>query len=206
MSKKRGLSLDEKRSRMLDIFYEKKDFFLLKELERIAPKEKGIISQSVKDVVMSLVNDDLVDSEKIGTSVYFWAFPSKATANRKRKLSDLNEKIAKSSKSYNDTMCNIDKATEGRENSDERNMCLSKLNALKDKKTDIESKLQMYRDCDPEVLKEMQKEILQSNQASNRWTDNIYSLHSWIEQKFPSISINDLDKQFGIPEDLDYIE
>jgi len=206
MSKKRGLSLDEKRSRMLDIFYEKKDFFLLKELERIAPKEKGIISQSVKDVVMSLVNDDLVDSEKIGTSVYFWAFPSKATANRKRKLSDLNEKIAKSSKSYNDTMGNIDKASEGRENSDERNTCLGKLNALKERKIEIESKLQMYRDCDPEVLKEMQREIIQSNQASNRWTDNIYSLHSWIEQKFPSISINDLDKQFGIPEDLDYIE
>jgi len=206
MSKKRGLSLDEKRSRMLDIFYEKKDFFLLKELERIAPKEKGIISQSVKDVVMSLVNDDLVDSEKIGTSVYFWAFPSKATANRKRKLSDLNEKIAKSSKSYIDTMGNINKASEGRENSDERNTYLSKLNALKDRKIEIESKLQMYRDCDPEVLKEMQREIIQSNQASNRWTDNIYSLHSWIEQKFPSISINDLDKQFGIPEDLDYIE
>lgn len=40
-SKKRGVSAEEKRSRMLDLFYEKKDFFLLKELERIAPKEKG---------------------------------------------------------------------------------------------------------------------------------------------------------------------
>ena len=27
--------------RMLEIFYEKKDFFLLKEMEKIAPKEKG---------------------------------------------------------------------------------------------------------------------------------------------------------------------
>ena len=41
MSKKRGLSLEEKRTKMLEIFYEKKDFFLLKELEKIAPKEKG---------------------------------------------------------------------------------------------------------------------------------------------------------------------
>ena len=41
MSKKRGLSVEEKRKRMLDLFYEKKDFFLLKELEKIAPKEKG---------------------------------------------------------------------------------------------------------------------------------------------------------------------
>ena len=41
MSKKRGLSLEEKRTKMLEIFYDKKDFFLLKELERIALKEKG---------------------------------------------------------------------------------------------------------------------------------------------------------------------
>ena len=26
---------------MLEIFYEKKDFFLLKEMEKIAPREKG---------------------------------------------------------------------------------------------------------------------------------------------------------------------
>ena len=53
-SKKRGLSLEEKRQRMLEIFYTKKEFFLLKELEKIGPKEKGITSQSVKDVVQSL--------------------------------------------------------------------------------------------------------------------------------------------------------
>ncbi len=41
MSKRRGLSVEEKRTRLLNIFYEKKDFFLLKELEKIAPKEKG---------------------------------------------------------------------------------------------------------------------------------------------------------------------
>lgn len=35
--------------------------------------------QSVKDVLQSLVDDGLVDSERIGTSNYFWAFPSKAS-------------------------------------------------------------------------------------------------------------------------------
>ena len=42
------------------------------------PQEKGIISQSVKEVLTSLCDDGLVDTEKVGTSVYFWAFPSKA--------------------------------------------------------------------------------------------------------------------------------
>lgn len=42
--------------------------FQLKELEKLGPK-KGIISQTVKDVVQSLVDDDLVSKDKIGTSV-----------------------------------------------------------------------------------------------------------------------------------------
>ena len=43
-------------------------YFQLKELEKLGPK-RGVISQSVKDVVQSLVNDDLVLKDKIGTSV-----------------------------------------------------------------------------------------------------------------------------------------
>ena len=60
MSKKRGLSVDEKRSKMLEVFYEKKEVFQLKELEKICPKEKGITPMSVKEILQSLVDDDLV--------------------------------------------------------------------------------------------------------------------------------------------------
>ena len=44
-------------------------------------KEKGITSMSVKEILTSLVDDGMVDTDKIGTSVYFWAFPSKASQN-----------------------------------------------------------------------------------------------------------------------------
>lgn len=47
--------------------------FQLKELEKLGPK-KGVISQSVKDVVQSLVDDDLVLKDKIGTSVSISAY------------------------------------------------------------------------------------------------------------------------------------
>lgn len=75
MSKRKGVSAEEKKTRMLQLFYEKKEFFQLKELEKIAPKEKGIIVNSVKDVVQSLVDEGLIDTDRIGTSVYYWAFP-----------------------------------------------------------------------------------------------------------------------------------
>ena len=94
MSKKRGLSLEEKRERMIEIFYEKKEVFQLKDLEKIAPKEKGITAQTVKEVLQSLVDDGKIDSDKIGTSVYFWAFPSKAFNKKKQKLETLKQSSA----------------------------------------------------------------------------------------------------------------
>ena len=224
-SKKRGLSLEEKRSRLLDIFYQKKDFFLLKELEKIAPKEKGklkinplqlsqidnddqhlgIVSQSVKDVLQSLVDDDLVDTEKIGTSVYFWSFPSKQTAKRKRKLVETEAKLEDSAKKLKVVQDKIKEAKKGREETKEREEALKKLIDMKARKEELEKEIQKYKDCDPEILKKLQDEIKMAKDGANRWTDNIFALHSWISKKFPSISIADLNKQFQIPEDLDYV-
>lgn len=75
MSKRKRVSADEKRSRMLGFFHEKKEFFSLNELEKILPTETGIIMQAVKDVLQDLVDNGLVASEKIGSSIYFWSFP-----------------------------------------------------------------------------------------------------------------------------------
>ena len=43
----------------------------MQDIEKLAPK-KGVIQQSVKEVVQALVDDDLVHQEKIGASNYFW--------------------------------------------------------------------------------------------------------------------------------------
>ena len=95
---------------MLDLFHEKKDFFQLKELEKIAPKEKGIVQGTVKDVIQSLVDDGLVDTDKIGTSVYFWAFPSKAINTKQRKLEELEQQNEALKKTRADVEAKLEKA------------------------------------------------------------------------------------------------
>lgn len=74
MSKKR-VTIDEKRARILEIFYDSQEFFNLKDIENIASKEKGVVLQSVKDVLQALVDDGFVKTEKVGSAIYFWAFP-----------------------------------------------------------------------------------------------------------------------------------
>jgi hypothetical protein len=56
---KKGLSLEQKREKVLGIFNESDEVYQLKEIEKIAPG-RGVVLQSVKEVVQSLVDDGLV--------------------------------------------------------------------------------------------------------------------------------------------------
>lgn len=205
MSKKRGLSLEEKRTRLLELFFERKDFFLLKELEKIAPKEKGITSMSVKEVLQSLVDDNLVDTDKIGTSIYFWAYPSKAMHTRKQKLQQLTEQISECEKKIASTTKLLKQANIGREQSDDRETILQELAQQEKLCKELEKELERYRECDPEVLENMQKETLMAKEGANRWTDNVFTIKSWCVRKF-GLEEKMIDKNFEIPEDFDYVE
>lgn len=57
---------------------------------RRATHGRRAVAQSVKDVLQSLVDDGLVDTERIGTSNYYWAFPSKGLQIRKRKIEEID--------------------------------------------------------------------------------------------------------------------
>ncbi|XP_072944725.1 meiotic nuclear division protein 1 homolog [Epargyreus clarus] len=205
MSKKRGLSADEKRSKMLEIFHQSKDFFQLKELEKIAPKEKGITMQSVKEVIQSLVDDHLVDTEKIGTSVYFWSFPSKAKNAKKRKLLDLQNELEETSKKLKKAEDSIASQSVGREDNDERKITLTNLENVEKQEAELKKELQKYRDCDPEYIAQLKAETEDLKSAVNRWTENIYILKSYIKNTF-QMENEIIDQNFNIPPDMDYIE
>ena len=59
MSKRRGMAKAEKRQRLQAIFFDEKSPFTLKEMEKIGGKQ-GIVSQSIKEVLQELVDDNLV--------------------------------------------------------------------------------------------------------------------------------------------------
>jgi len=50
--KKRGMSLEDKRANILEIFHESKSVFLLKDIEKLGSK-KGVVFQSIKDVLQA---------------------------------------------------------------------------------------------------------------------------------------------------------
>uniref|UniRef100_A0A672NY25 Meiotic nuclear divisions 1 homolog (S. cerevisiae) n=1 Tax=Sinocyclocheilus grahami TaxID=75366 RepID=A0A672NY25_SINGR len=113
----KGLSflLHKKRSRMMEICFETKDAFQLKDIEKIAPKSRGITSMSVKEVLQSLVDDNMVDTERVGISNYYWAFPSKALHARKCRLEELERQHEDGNQRKKALQQAVDKAKVGRE-------------------------------------------------------------------------------------------
>ncbi|KAK3507748.1 hypothetical protein QTP70_035009 [Hemibagrus guttatus] len=182
-----------------------KDVFQLKDIEKIAPKTKGITPMSVKEVLQSLVDDNMVDSERVGTSNYFWAFPSKALHARKRKLEDL-EKLHEDGKQRHAALQQaVKKAKEGRQDTEERAALHKELKSLREQRDALRAELEKYKECDPEVVEEMRKENVTAKEAVSRWTDNVFAIKSWAKRKF-SMDDNQLDKAFEIPEDFDYLD
>ncbi|CAM0950868.1 unnamed protein product [Alopecurus aequalis] len=206
MSKKRGLSLEEKREQMLQIFYDSQDFYLLKELEKMGPK-KGVISQSVKDVVQSLVDDDLVLRDKIGTSVYFWSLPSCAGNQLRTTYSKLESDLSNSKKRYMELIEQRDNLKTGREDSDEREDALEELKAVELRHKKLKEELAAYADSDPSALEAMKDATEVAHSAANRWTDNIFNLQQWCSTTFPQAKeqLEHMYREAGITEDFDYL-
>lgn len=190
---------------MMEIFFETKDVFQLKDIEKIAPKSKGITPMSVKEVLQSLVDDNMVDSERVGTSNYYWAFPSKALHARKRRLEDLEKQNEEAKQRKTALQQAVEKAKKGRQDTKDRATLQKELQSLKEQRESLRAEVEKYKECDPEVVEEMRKENITAKEAVSRWTDNVFAIKSWAKKKF-SFEDSRLDKAFGIPEDFDYMD
>ncbi|XP_069878341.1 meiotic nuclear division protein 1 homolog isoform X3 [Dipodomys merriami] len=181
-SKKKGLSAEEKRTRMMEIFFETKDVFQLKDLEKIAPKEKGITAMSVKEVLQSLVDDGMVDCERIGTSNYYWAFPSKALHARKRKLEVLESQLSEGSQKHAHLQKSIEKAKIGRQDTEERTMLIKELSSLRDQREQCKAEVEKYKECDPQVVEEIPETVFKEQEKQDLSSKNSISRNIFLQK------------------------
>lgn len=64
----------------------------MKEIEKIGAK-KGVVFQTIKDVNQSLVDDNLVQFDKIGAGAFFWSLPSMGYQNRQNLINNQDQHI-----------------------------------------------------------------------------------------------------------------
>ncbi|KAI8340633.1 meiotic nuclear division protein 1 [Chlamydoabsidia padenii] len=200
MSRK-GVSAEEKRTRMLNIFHETCDVYQLKDLEKIAPK-KGITSQSVKDVVQSLVDDDLVVTDKIGISNYYWSFPSATAQNTKNKLEAKLKALRQEEVLAEQLEKTIELEQLGREPSDDRDKLLAELQQALDIQTKIQQELKQYKESGSVNFELKENAVMVAKDAVNRWTENVWGLQSYCTNKL-GMERQQFDQSFNISDDFD---
>ncbi|BEI79808.1 hypothetical protein CcaverHIS002_0103370 [Cutaneotrichosporon cavernicola] len=197
---KRGLSREEKRTRLVEIFHESAEFYTLKELEKIAPKQKGIVQQSVKEILDELVSDGLVTFDKIGTSNYFWAFPSTAGATKQAALDKANAEAEAVEASIVSTQALIKAAAKGREDTPDRQKLLAKLTMIREESDKLKSELGAYGAADPVRYARKKDATEIAKAAAQRWTENTMILWSLAKNAAPDWDESGMRSTLGINE------
>ncbi|KAL4427478.1 hypothetical protein ABPG77_000767 [Micractinium sp. CCAP 211/92] len=199
------MSLEDKRQTLLGIFHETKDVFLLKEIEKLGSK-RGVVLQSIKEVVQGLVDDDLVHAEKIGVSNYYWSFPSEAAVKLDQQIEmwegDLEAKQAERSSLQQQ----VERSRVGKEDSDERRQLLQQVQQLQAEVEAQQQELAHYAGNDPGRYDAIKQTSIIACESANRWIDNTETLRGWLKKRFDGMGeqIDGLFKENGVKEDADY--
>ena len=138
----------------------------------------------IADINQSLVDDGLVDKEKIGGSNYFWSFPAKRDRLNQLKHEQTLASIEALKTRVAEANAKLADAKRGREDEDgERAKKLARLSELNKVRQEMESELESLKENDPQALADLEKELKLVTEAANRWTDNIFSCKSYLTKK-----------------------
>ena len=122
----------EKRQRLQQIFFDSESPFTFEGIGEDCGKQ-GIVTQSIKEVLQELVDDNLVHLEKIGIANYYWSFPSEATAIKTKIVKQLDESLSNKKRKLEDTKNEVETLSVGREKTDEYNSILTTYDKLQER-------------------------------------------------------------------------
>lgn len=198
---KRGMSVDDKRRVILSVYHDLKEPLNLKEIEKLA-SAKGVVSQTIKDVNQSLIDDNLLQSDKIGAANFFWSFPSKAFIDKKVE----REKYEKMTVAVNENLVNLESQVEAaKETRKDVNRAdkLTDLHVLKEKYNDFMSKIESNRANNPDEVKRIKTIAEECLLGANRWVDNTFAVKKYLKKKC-SMPDSEVNKTMKINADFDY--
>uniref|UniRef100_A0A7S1KKP5 Meiotic nuclear division protein 1 homolog n=1 Tax=Percolomonas cosmopolitus TaxID=63605 RepID=A0A7S1KKP5_9EUKA len=179
----------------------------LKELQQLATKKKpGLQFPLIKGFCETLVAEDRIQSDKIGSSTYFWAFPSAKSQRLKRKREQLDNQEEELSRKKQKLDEQIEESTEGKEDTDERRSKLEERKALKNDLKRLNAELEKYSEFDPDLIAEIQKDTDICREAAERWTNNIFETQSFWTNKLFREKSEYFKMAKWVPEELDFVQ
>ncbi|KAI8457285.1 meiotic nuclear division protein 1 [Phakopsora pachyrhizi] len=134
-------------------------------------QKKKTVTQSVEETIKSFIDDDLIRSEKIGTTNIIWSFRSDQSNKTLKDFEKLKTEV-KALRCSNSELDQIVSRLElDRSKSDERQDNLREIKMLKRDINEIKLKLQQFRKSDPTLIKDKIKLCNDYKQGLKIWTN-----------------------------------
>ena len=163
--------------------------------------------QTIKDVNQSLVDDNLVESDKIGAGAFFWALPSKGFQQRQNLIGNVKQKTEEVKAQCAEVSQKIEEARAVRtQDGGDRDKWLKEIEELKKANAELKGKVRMFGECDPKRMDDINTKAKVCKDGMVRWTDNLYEVENWIKRNNPAITSEELYQNFPLLRDLDYCE
>ena len=200
---KKGKSKEEKLETILNVYHTKLQPFNLKEIEKEGTA-LGVVTQSIKDVNKELCDDGLVSTDKIGSGVFFWSFPSAQLHARKKDYDVVESRMNKRKTAIAEIETNMEEAKETR-NGAGREEKIRRLNEANEKEKTLAAVLEANKLNDPEQVEMVRRQAKENMDHANRWVDNTYAVMSFLTKK-KGMPSKEACRYLGIKEDFDYFE
>jgi hypothetical protein len=182
MSKRKGVSAQEKRDRLLTMLRDSKRPWSTKEVEKSA-KSLGFHAMAMPDVLNSLLDDSLVEKEKIGSANYVWSFPSDAYKRAKLKHDTYTSEVEALTAELTENEEKKRELEEGREETTEYVQMYEELKTKKQELGELEKAAVANSANDPEALGKLSNLVEQMRQNINRVTENTFELFTYLTKK-----------------------
>ena len=202
MKKKKGLSLEDKRQILLNLFKGSGSFFHYKDIEKHCTQNK-ISFMIVKDLLAGITADNLLETEKIGSSAYYWSLPNRVFEAKKKQLERENANIENSKKEIENLKQKIEENKKIRVENDERKHNLEELAELENQKKEYLKILKDFENKDPEKYEKYKNATKCMGQLNDVWVDNIYTIEQWMKTKRPDM---EFEKMFPAVQELHLFE
>ena len=175
-------------------------------MEKLA-SSRGVVLQSVKDVLMSLVHDDLVHQEKIGSQNYFWSFPAEASNKLKQQAAQHDREVAAIEQELFQLREKVQAVESQQVDHAARSVLMDEVRAAETTLARQQRELSILQQNDPKKLESIQEATQIALEAGNRWVDNVWALQAWTRKKFVGMeaNLNKFYKDQGIKDDFDYL-
>lgn len=191
---------------MHEFFNQSHTFYTLKEIEKDGSKYAKISSMLIKDIVQQLIDDNLINCEKCGTTNLYWCFKFDQMKSLQIQYKNYQSKV-REKELENDQL--VEKIQLGKlqrlEKGEfgDRGKLIERFTRLNSRKAQVIEELHKYNDNDPQLIQRLSERNRNLTQGIETFTDNIESMiYYFTKVSLAPIDELDLRTELGIPSEF----